>query len=160
MCFVLDTNSFHLIFDPSSQNHSDFKPLLKWLYKKPKTSLVFGGKKYRTELSNIHKYDYMLVELKRKRKLKIICDEIVDDEEKRIRKLIKCKNFDDQHIVAIFCASGCMIFASKDSKADKYIKDHTLYPNGQKPPSIYRYAHQANDLLRDSNIVRLRNVVK
>lgn len=156
MCFVLDVNSFHRVFDPSTAGYADFAPLRDWLYDRPHTSLVIGGKHYREEVGKLHKYFDKLVELKRARKLSEILDVAVDAEEARLKEAVQNKRFNDPHIVALFCASGCLVFASYDKRADPYIKMKALYPKGQRPPSIYRSARHA-PLLCDANIVALRN---
>jgi len=157
MCFVLDTNSFHCVFDPCSRDHADFTPLLRWLYDHPRTSLVIGGTTYRRELGRLKKYLDRLVELKRARKLSEIVDDVVDTEEERLKTEVIHRHFDDPHIVALFCASGCLIFASHDKRADPFLKMKRLYPRGQKRPSIYRTSKH-RDLLCDGNIAELRNV--
>ena len=96
--------------------------------------------------------------LKRSGKLSEIDDAIVDAKEKRIADLVNHRNFDDPHIVAIFCASGCVLFASYDKRADPFIKMKELYPKGHKRPRIYRSRRQKNTLLKDDKIVDLRNV--
>ena len=158
MCFVLDINCFHRVFDSKTGCHSDFRPLLEWLYNNnQKTCLVIGGSTYRKELGHLNKYLDRLVELKRAGKLVEISDDIVDAEEKRLKTKVLSKAFNDAHIVAIFCASGCLILASHDSRADTFITMKCLYPKHQKRPHIYRSCkHKA--LLCDSNIVALRNV--
>lgn len=156
MCFVLDVNAFHLMFKSNSSGHADFKPLLDWLYDHPRTCLVIGGTRYRQELDAVQKYIGYLVELKRARKLREIIDDIVDAEEERLKKVFRHRDFDDQHIVALFCVSGCMIFASHDKRADPFIKMKELYPKGQKRPHIYRNSKHSS-LLSDRNIVKLRN---
>jgi len=156
MCFVLDANSFHHMFDVNYSGHADFIPLLRWLYDKQGTSLVIGGTRYLEELKKLNKYFDKLVELERNRKISKIKDEIVDDEENRLKSIVNQKKFNDPHIVALFCVSGCLIFASHDKKADRFIKRRDLYPCGQRPPSIYRSAKHTK-LLCNKNIVRLRN---
>ena len=156
MCFVLDVNSFHHVFGANTTDHADFAPLLDWLYDNKRTSLVIGGTHYREELGKMHKYLDKLVELKRARKLSEVLDEVVDAEEERLKVTVHQKHFDDAHIVALFCASGCLIFASHDKRADPFIKMKTLYPKGQRRPSIYRSVKHAS-LLCDANIVKLRN---
>jgi len=159
MCFVLDVNSFHYLFDTNTAGHVEFAPLLDWLYDHPRTSLVIGGTRYREELSKLRKYLGKLVELKRARKLSEISDEVVDAEERRLRLAVHRTGFDDPHIVALFCASGCLIFASHDKRADPFIKMRALYPRGQSRPSIYRCAKHAS-LLCDANIVKLRDTLQ
>jgi hypothetical protein len=158
MCFVLDINSFHHMFDQKTVGHADFAPLLNWLQRGSGTSLVIGGTHYRAELRRMDKYLPILGELKRGRKLSEVANEIVDENEKSIRAAVPRKKFDDPHIVALFCASGCLIFASHDKRADEFIKLRRLYPKGQRPPSIYRSEKYGKRLLRPENIVQLRNV--
>ena len=156
MCFVLDVNAFHHLFDANTSGHADFAPLFEWLYYNPRSSLVIGGTHYRKELGKLPKYFGILAELKRARKLSEILDDVVNEEEKRLKGAVKKRRFDDSHIVALFCASGCLIFASHDTRADPFIKMKALYPKGQRRPSIYRSAKHAS-LLRDGNIIKLRN---
>jgi len=145
------------MFD-SSKVHTDFAPLLAWLYDNPKTSLVIGGKTYRKEVGRLHKYIGNLVELKRARKLSEITDDMVDKDERRLKKKLKHRNFDDAHILALVCASGCMLFASHDKRADQFLKMKSFYLKGQKRPLIYRYAHHKKHL-QNKNIIVLRNVL-
>jgi hypothetical protein len=157
MCFVLDINCFHRVFDAKTGCHKEFSPLLEWLYGNPRTSLVIGGSTYRKELGHLKKYLDHLVELKRARKLAEIRDEVVDSEEERIRGAVKTRAFNDPHIVALFCASGCLVFASHDTRADRFLKMKRLFPKHQRRPRIYR-SQKHKTLLCDSNIIKLRNV--
>jgi len=146
------------VFDPRHGEHAEFVPLLKWLYDHPRTSMVMGGRTYQVEMSHLPKYWDVLVELKRRRKLSMIDDDVVDAEEGRLKAAVSNTDFDDAHIVALVCASGCVIVASHDKRADPYLKDKSLYPKNQSPPSIYRLARH-EDLLQDERIVSLRNTV-
>lgn len=157
MCFVLDINAFHCIFDRSSAKHADFAPLCAWLYNNPHTSLVYGGTHYQRELDKLNKYVVYLAELRRGRKLSIVDKDHVDIEEARIKKIIPQQYFDDAHLVAIVCASGCLIIASCDRRADQFIKQKRLYKRMHKRPSIYRSSKHSN-LLCNKKIVHLRNV--
>ena len=157
MCFVLDTNSFHCVFDRRSRNHGDFAPLLDWLFGNARTALVIGGSRYRRELGRLARYHQILVELKRHRKVAEVRDDVVDAEEGRLTAEVSDRAFNDAHMVALLCASGCLLFASQDRRADRFVKMRRLYPKGQQRPSIYRSrAHRR--LLRDANIVDLRNL--
>jgi len=157
MCFVLDANSFHRMFDCSSKEHADFAPLLEWLYDRPRTSLVIGGKTYRAEIGRLGKYLNYLVELKRARKLSEVDDAVVDAEEERVKAIVNHRDFNDAHIVALFCASGCLVFASHDQHADRFLKMKELYPKGQQRPHVYRRRGHKT-LLNKFNIVELRNL--
>lgn len=158
MCFVLDVNSVSSFFRCAENSEgSDFEPLFRWLFENPKTSLVIGGKRYKEELSRcINKYRRHLLELKRARKLSEISDAKVDAEELRLKSLLSHRDFDDQHIVALFCVSGCLLFASKDARSDPFIKNSSFYPKGQDRPRIYRTRNHRS-LLTNSRIVKLRN---
>lgn len=157
MCFVLDSNSFHRVFNRDCKEHAEFSPLLAWLYDHPRTSLVIGGKTYREEIGRLLKYLDYLVELKRAGKLSEIDDVAVNAEEDRVRRLMIHQNFNDPHIVALFSASGCLLFASHDKRADPFLKMKALYPKRQKRPRIYR-EHKHKKLLTDAYIVALRNL--
>jgi predicted nucleic acid-binding protein len=157
MCFVLDINAFHIVFDPAHASHDEFEPLLAWLMDpKKRTSLVFGGEKYRSELAKQRKYLGILSELSRSGKVSQVDDKEVNNQASSLIMRVNSKNFDDAHIVAIFAVSGCRLFASLDKRADRYIKDRTLLPRGQKPPAIYRSKKHAR-LLTANRVVSLRN---
>ena len=157
MCFVLDVNSFHRMFDPNTTGYAAFSALRDWLYDHPRTSLVIGGTRYRNEVDKLSKYFSKLVELKRARKLSEVRDDVVDAEECRLKKIVQHRDFDDPHIIGLFCASGCVIFSSHDKRADPFVKMKILYPKGQRRPSIFRSVQHAS-LLCDANIVKLRNL--
>jgi len=157
MCFVLDINIFHCIFSSNSKEYTEFSPLRNWLFSNPRTSLVVGGTTYRNELKQLTKYLGMLIELEKKKKITKISNDVVDAEEKRVRSLVGHRDFDDPHIVAIFCASRCRIFASHDKRSDQFIKRKEFYPKGQKLPRIYRNKRHQK-LLTEANIVPLHNL--
>lgn len=157
MCFVLDVNSFHRMFDPNTVGYASFAPLRDWLYDRRRTSLVIGGTTYRKEVDKLRKYFPQLIELKRARKLSEVLDHVVDAEEKRVAGVVNRKGFDDPHIVGLFCASGCLVFASHDKRADRYVKMGELYPKGQHRPKIFR-STRCVSMLCDDSIVRIRNL--
>lgn len=159
MCFVLDANSFPCVFNPKDKYHEDFKPVLDWLYSSPDTSLVYGGTKYKKELRKMNHYLSILLELKRSRKANEIDPKIIDKKEAEIKAKVTKNDLNDPHIIAIFCASGCLLFVSKDKRADEYIKNPELYPKKQKVPKIYR-CKEHQHLLKPEKIVKLQNVCK
>ena len=156
MCVVIDINSFHSVFDTSSRDYPEFEPVNRWLYTNPRSKLVYGGKRYRTQLSTLKKYLGYLAELRRQSRIAEIDDDTVDAKETELEARVRRPDFDDAYIVAIFAVSGCQVFCSKDKRADKYVKMRTLYPQGQNPPGIYRRRTHRH-LLCDDNIVALRN---
>lgn len=156
MCFVLDANSFHRFFNPFHPEYCEFEPLHDWLYKKNGTKLVYGGSDYIREIDCLKRYGKYLKELKDVSKFKKINTVAVDAETERIKAAINDHKCNDHHIIALLAVSGCLLFASHDAKADKYIKNQSLYPNGKKR-SIYRYRQHA-DLLSKEKIVKLQNV--
>jgi len=119
MCFVLDSNSFHCLFSPE---HTAFLPFREWLYdRNRRTSLVIGGTKYREEVSRLHKYFGVLMELEKIRKISNINDDLVDKEKSLVASLETHTDFDDSHIISLFRVSGCRIFASHDRRADQLL---------------------------------------
>ncbi len=157
MCFVLDANSYHCMFNSDSNCYDDFKPLHDWLFGKDRTSLVIGGTTYKKEIRKMKKYWELLKELKNMRLVSDIQDDKVDEEEKRIADRVNDKNFNDPHLIALLCVSRCVIFASKDKRAFPYVKMYRLYPKGYRP-KIYHNSNNADKLLCDKNIVSLRNL--
>jgi hypothetical protein len=145
------------MFDPNTTGYASFAPLRDWLYDRQGTSIVIGGTTYRGEVDKLRKYFPKLVELKRARKLSEVLDHVVDAEEKRVAALVNREGFDDPHIVGLFCASGCLVFASHDKRADRYVKMRNLYPKGQHRPKIFRSGRGVS-VLCDDSIVKLRNL--
>ena len=84
---------------------------------------MIGGTTYRNEVGKLSKYLKFLAELSRAGKLSNINNDVVDAEEKRVAAVKRHRDFNDAHIIALFCASGCRVFASKDERADSFIKD-------------------------------------
>jgi len=138
---------------------SEFSPINQWLHKREKARMVYGGTKYRQEMSVLRKYFGYLTELRRSNRIAEIDDKVVDSMEEDLTQKLPKASFDDAHIVAIFISSGCRVFCSKDKRADKFLKMRSLYPSGQKPPNIYR-GRKHIQLLCDDNIVKLRNLLR
>lgn len=143
MCIVIDINVLAAVFDSSVSNHNEFKPVLDWIMR-GKGKIVYGGRKYKQELKGASKYFSILSELQRKGKVHIIDDNAVDTEQLRVTSISSHPDFDDPHIVAIFCVSRCMLFCSQDRRSFPYIKNKSFYPVGRKPPKIYRSSRNIN----------------
>lgn len=159
MCFILDVNTFHRFFNPLSNDFDDFKPLHDWLYQKNGTKLVYGGTTYIKEIRHLKKYRAYLVELRKISKFVQIDNKLVDEESDRMRAAVKDSDFDDPHIIALLAVSGCLLFASHDKRADKFIKRKDLYPKNTHRRSIYR-KRQHSALLTADKIVNLQNIKK
>jgi len=159
MCVVIDANTFHCTFDPSSILFNEFSPVNQWIHKEPRARLVYGGTKYKREMVALQKYFPYLVELRRLNKIAEINDSIVDSTETKVEAKVRNPKFNDAHIIAIFIVSGCRIFCSNDQRADKYLKMQLLYPKKHKRPKVYRGKKHIHLLCR-KNLVELRNVMR
>lgn len=157
MCIVIDTNSLAHVFNQNSMQHQHFQPVCNWILE-GEGHIVYGGTKYKKELSKAHRYLRLVRRLKDARRAFEIDQGMVDAERDRIEEKTKGTKCNDQHIIAIFVVSGCRLFCSLDNKADKYIRDKSLYPKGFARPSIYRSCNHKH-LLSSRYIVSLKNVV-
>lgn len=157
MCIVIDTNTFSPVFNSSDTHHVEFKPVKRWIIE-GKGKIVYGGTEYRKQLRRAVKYFKLFIELKKEAKIVEIDDDAVDQAQKGVEKLINNPKFNDAHIIGIFITSKCLLLCSNDNKADKFIKDKSLYPRKHKLPKIYR-DRKHKKLLCDKNIVALNNVV-
>lgn len=99
--------------------------------------MVYGGRKYRNELSRLKKYYPALEEMRRSGLVHEVDDERVDEVEKQIIKKTLQTKFNDHAIVAIVIVSRCKLICSNDKKSFPFIREKSLYPAGCKPPSIY-----------------------
>ena len=157
MCIVIDSNALPPVFNEKCDNHYDFAPVLAWIIK-GKGHLVFGGTRYKKELNRMGRYRKIIIELKKKRKACEICTMLVDKKENELIKITCGENFNDHHIIAILCVSGCILVCSLDSSSDKYIKDSRFYLNKRRKPKIYR-SEKNKSLLCDKNVLNLKNTV-
>ncbi len=152
MCIVIDTNTFASVFNAKSQDHDKFKPVLDWIIG-GKGKIVYGGKKYKRELAQAHKYLNLFREFDKANKIALVDDDRVDQQQTELETVIEHRNFDDPHLIAIIIVSGCRLICSTDSRAHPFFKDERLYPKHVKRPRIYS-GHSSNvDLLCDENIV-------
>lgn len=150
MCIIIDTNALALVF----QKHSDFMPILKWVYKR-NGFIVYGGTKYIYELKKT-RYVRVFRLLKESHKAREVNRAKVDQREREIIKMTIGSDCDDQHIIAILNVSGCRILCSLDQRSYKYVKDKRFYSKREKRPYIYR-SIKNKSLLRDANIIQLQN---
>lgn len=153
MCIVIDTNTLPLVF----QGDPKFVPVWQWIVN-GRGVIVYGGTKYKNELKRMPRYAKILKLLMDKRKVCEIRQDLVDNCEQAIISMTKGTNCNDQHIIAIFSVSKCMLFCSLDRRSYEYVQDKRFYPKGQKPPRIYRSSGNQS-LLDERYIIKLHQLV-
>src|SRR3990172_436071 len=151
MCLIIDTCCFANVFNPNNHDHAHFKPVLIWITQ-GKGKLIYGGKRYKSELSKCVKYFSLLTQLTVQGRVITLNDDLVDDEEGNVLTKESNPDFDDPHLIAIAIVSRCRLICTNDKSAHKYIKKNSLYPKGIKKPSIYSSINHTN-LLVNQNIV-------
>jgi hypothetical protein len=152
---VLDTNTFHSVFDPDSSDHAEFYPVLQWINKQSYACFVYGGTKYKKELSKMTEYHRIMNEFKKVGKCVEIDTKKIDKNENQLKEICTDADFNDEHIVAILNISGCKLVCTKGSKAMPYIKRKEFYSD-QKIRKIYSSAKN-KDLLSKTNVVDLKH---
>ena len=146
-------NVFASVFDPNSERHPEFKPVLNWILHN-QGKIVYGGTKYKAELRKMTKYIKLLIELKNSGKVIEINDNIVDLEQMRIERMESNKDFDDPHIIAIICASGCRLICTNDNRSYRFLTNRKFYKKHQKRPKIYSSLRNKT-LLTTKHIARI-----
>lgn len=136
MCMVIDACTFAPVFDSACQDHAEFRPVLEWIVS-GKGKVIYGGSRYKSELSKAHKYIRFFTQLERAGKLVRIDDAKVDAFEESLSKQFKDPHFNDSHIVAIVIVSRCLVVCTNDRRAIPFLKLSKLYPKDIRPPRIY-----------------------
>ena len=150
MCIVIDANTFSTVFNPDSQKHGDFKPVLEWIVH-GRGKIVYGGDKYKQELRNARKYHGLFSELSKVSKVIEVDCQRVNEIQEEVAGRVDHRDFDDPHLIAIIIVSGCKLICSDDSSAYPFLKRKDLYLNKVSRPKIYRRSTN-RDLLCDNNI--------
>ena len=145
MCIVIDSCTISIVFNPKSSEHVEFRPVLEWITTGC-GKMIYGGTKFKKELSHLRKYIGIISQLKKAGKVIEVSESKVDDEEKRVSTLVPDKDFDDPHIVAIVIVSGCKIVCTKDTRSIKYLKNSAFYTLPLKKPKLYT-SHLNKNLL-------------
>ena len=136
MCLIVDTNCLASVFNRRDREHGEFCHILRWI-EAGDGKLVIGGTRFRKELGLMPRYLALLIELGKKRQVLNVADANVDLEEARICALCSDPDFDDQHVVALVCASRCRLVCTKDQRSIRYLKNTDFYPRGVQRPKIY-----------------------
>jgi predicted nucleic acid-binding protein len=153
MCLVIDTCCWHAVFDVTNSSHRKFQPVLQWV-RFGRGRVVYGGSTYRQEIRNSSKIRSLLTELTRAGRTVVIPDEDVDAEERRVKRMESCADFDDAHLIAIVAVSGCRIVCTADRAAQRYLKQGRFYSGVARKPKIYcDSAHRT--LLKNANIASI-----
>jgi hypothetical protein len=143
MCLVIDSNTIAAVFDATNAKHAEFSPVTRWLFK-GKGKVVYGGRKYRSELARMARYRPILVELERKGKTVNLGDPSIDARENRIAEMLRKrgvatndKRFNDAHIVAIVAESGVRVVCTEDVSSFRFLLDISFYDRSTDRPSLY-----------------------
>jgi hypothetical protein len=137
MCIVIDVNAIPAVFDQMNKDHNEFMPVLKWL-KSNRIKIVYGGTKYKKELSKMLKFLPLMADWERAGKIHKVDDERVDALESQIiQQTANNKKCNDQAIIAIVIISHCRLVCSKDKESYPFLKDKKLYPKYMNLPNIY-----------------------
>lgn len=153
MCIVVDTCAFSSVFITTDKDHLDFKPIYDWLMNGD-GKLVYGGKTYFKELETAHKFLKILTQLQRMGKTIKLPDKEIDDYEKKVKRKVNKKDFDDPHILSILAISNCKLVCTKDKRSMPYLKNLSLYPKKFIKPKIYSKKCNLN-ILCDDNIASI-----
>ncbi|MDR6408470.1 UNVERIFIED_ORG: hypothetical protein ABIC62_001860 [Burkholderia sp. 1595] len=145
-----------MVFDDSNVRHSDFSAIKKWIDDRLGI-VVYGGTKYKQELSLTTRYMKLLRLMQDAGKAALINDQAVDKLEVVVNKKTEGTECDDQHIIALLAAARCPLLCSTDARSFGYIKDRSLYPKGSPDVRIYTSAKNKN-LLKKSSAGTLKNV--
>lgn len=136
MCIIIDINTIPSVFSKSAEDHSEFEPVFKWIIEDC-GFMIYGGTKFKSELSKLKKYLGFLLELKKMNKIRECSTEDVDKVQKDIKAIIPDEDFDDPHIAAIIKVTGCRLICTKDARSVKYIQDKKIYNKGFIIPKFY-----------------------
>lgn len=150
MPIIIDTNCIPQVFSKSSVKHKDFEPVLNWILK-GKGMMIFGGTKYKIEISKLKKYLTIIRYIKESGKIHEGNCELIDNYQQTVEKLNDDPDFDDPHLVAIAFVTKCKIICSEDSRSVKHVTNPKYYPANFKKPVYYKTANNS-DLLCDKYV--------
>jgi hypothetical protein len=138
MCIVIDSCVLSRVFRTSDKGHAKFKPVCDWIVHGD-GMLVFGGTKFTAEICDAQlwfiKFLRLLTEMGKAHQADTAK---VDKRQKVVEGLVKDKDFDDPHLIALLGVTGCQLICTDDKRAEKYLLDKTLYPKKRRPPAIYK----------------------
>jgi hypothetical protein len=145
------------VFNPKDKRHSEFKPVFDWVFYGNGGGLIYGGTKYAGEVDfSSNTYRALLAELNRRGRMFKMCTECVDHAEAAVKKAVPGDpDFDDPHIVALVIISKCCVVCTDEHRGLRFWKRPKLYPDGVKPPKIYRDLRNARLLRNNANVAEV-----
>ena len=144
MSILIDANTFAAVFDSSNAEHQKFQAVKSWI-DSGRGFLIYGGEKYKKEIIQGYHRARLIRLLRDAGKAFEIRADLVDLEEKRIKRKTKGTNCNDQHIIALLIIANCALLCSSDKTSFPHIKDKNLYP--KKFPKVKIYTGPRNALL-------------
>ncbi len=151
MCIIIDANVLPCVFGKENGKHNQYKSVMNWIAKK-NGKLVYGGTKYKAELSRLRGVLAVVSQLAVARKTVAVCDEAVNRLESEYATLFSKAKYDDHHLVAIAVVSGCRLVCTEDQGAHELIKKVFCSEKGKRPRCFSGNRGQ-DRLLVDANIV-------
>ena len=151
MCLVIDSDCIARVFDNENAEHPSFIPVLNWILK-GRGSIIYGGKKYKKELRSAARYLKIIQELERQGKVVKLPDGEIDSVAQKLKRKVRRRDFNDEHLVAIVSVARCVVVCTRDQRAVHYLKMKDLYPKGVKVPKVYKGLRQKK-LCRNEHIV-------
>lgn len=150
MPIIIDANCIAQVFSKNSLNHKEFEPVLNWILK-GKGMMIFGGTKYKTEISKLKNYLTIIRLIKESGKIYEGNCELIDQYQHTVENLSDDPDFDDPHLVAIAFVTKCKIICSEDDRSVKHVTNSKYYPTNFKKPVYYK-SSKNSDLLCDKYV--------
>ncbi|AVJ56725.1 hypothetical protein C5610_10790 [Idiomarina sp. OT37-5b] len=157
MCIVIDVNALPSVFEATSKNHEEFKPVKDWILS-GRGYMVLGGSGLKDELAKMRSYLKLIKRLKQKGHVVNIDDDQVDQQQKVVARKTQGTGCDDQHLIALLGVSRCDLFCSSDARCYPFIKDSSLYPKNARNVKIYSGARN-KELLQGRRVEELSYVI-
>lgn len=150
MAVIIDTNCLANVFSRKTAKHDSFKPVLNWILL-GKGIMIYGGTKYKKELSKTNKYLPIIRLLRDVGKAIEGNDHEIDKYQIKVEELKDDNDFDDPHLPAIVVVTKCRIICSEDTRSIPFVSDGKYYPKGFSTPVYYTSAKNKN-LLTDKYV--------
>lgn len=152
MCIVIDSCVLPKVFKKADQQHNNYRAVCEWIVN-GEGKIVYGGSKFEKEIFDHHKWFLKALGLLQSHGKAIRADKSkVDRRQAIVEKLVKDRDFDDPHLLALLGVTGCQLICTGDTRAEKYILDKALYPKGGSVPAIFKDGKKHTKLLSPAYI--------